>query len=109
MVPNAASLALLIDPTSPNLAKAQSSDLQTAAHGLGLQLHVLQASTDRDFDSAFASVARLRAGGLVISSDSLFFSQSHQLPRTLAAPSHWLKTDLQPVSCGSSETVEGAG
>jgi putative ABC transport system substrate-binding protein len=79
MVPNATSLALLINPTSPNLAKAQSSDLQTAAHGLGLQLHVLQASTDRDFDGAFASVTRLQAGGLVISSDSFFFSQSHQL------------------------------
>src|SRR3984893_5938969 len=77
--PNGTLLALLINPTSPNLAKAQSSDLQTAAHSLGLQLHVLQASTDRDFDSAFASVTRLRAGGLVISSDSFFFSQSHQL------------------------------
>jgi ABC-type uncharacterized transport system substrate-binding protein len=72
-------LALLINPTSPNLAKAQSSDLQTAAHRLGLQLHVLQASTDRDFDGAFASVTRLQAGGLVISSDSFFFSQSRQL------------------------------
>src|ERR1700731_2215300 len=79
MVPNATSLALLINPTSPNLAKAQSSNLQTAAHALGLQLHVLQASTERDFDSAFASVTRLRAGGLVISSDSFFFSQSNQL------------------------------
>jgi putative ABC transport system substrate-binding protein len=79
MVPNATSLALLINPTSPNLAKVQSSDLQTAARSLGLQLHVLQASADRDFDSVFASVTRLRAGGLVISSDSFFFSQSHQL------------------------------
>jgi putative tryptophan/tyrosine transport system substrate-binding protein len=79
MVPNANSLALLINPTSPNLAKVQSSNLQTAAHSLGLQLHVLQASTDRDFDGAFASVTRLRAGGLVISSDSFFFSQSRQL------------------------------
>jgi putative tryptophan/tyrosine transport system substrate-binding protein len=79
MVPNANSLALLINPTSPNLARVQSSNLQTAAHSLGLQLHVLQASTDRDFDGAFASVTRLRAGGLVISSDSFFFSQSRQL------------------------------
>jgi putative ABC transport system substrate-binding protein len=79
MVPNATSLALLINPTSPNLAKAQSTDLQAAAHVRGLQLHLLQASTERDFDSAFASVTRLRAGGLVISSDSFFFSQSNQL------------------------------
>jgi len=79
MVPKATSLALLINPTSPNLAKAQSSNLQTAADSLGLQLHMLEASTDRDFNTAFASVTRLRAGGLVISSDSFFFSQSHQL------------------------------
>ena len=79
MVPSATSLALLVNPTSPNLAKLQSSDLQAAAHRLGLQLHVQQASTDRDFDGAFAGVKRLRAGGLVISSDSFFFSQSHQL------------------------------
>jgi ABC-type uncharacterized transport system substrate-binding protein len=79
MVPNANSLALLINPTSPNLARVQLSNLQTAAHSLGLQLHVLQASTDQDFDGAFASVTRLRAGGLIISSDSFFFSQSRQL------------------------------
>jgi len=76
MVPNATSLALLINPTSPNLAESQSKDLQTAARSRGLRLHVLQASTDRDFDTVFASVAQLRAGGLVISSDSFFFSRS---------------------------------
>ncbi len=79
MVPNATSLALLVNPTSPNLAEAQSRDLRTAARSRGLQLHVLQASTDLEFDAAFASVARLRAGGLVISSDSFFFSRSDQL------------------------------
>ena len=60
MVPNATSLALLINPTSPNLAEAQSRDLQAAARSRGLQLHVLQASTDQDLDTAFASVVRLR-------------------------------------------------
>jgi putative ABC transport system substrate-binding protein len=84
MVPNATSLAMLINPTSPNLAAAQSRDLQAAARSRGLQLHVLHASTDGDFDPAFGSVARLRAGGLVISSDSFFFSRNAQLA-TLAA------------------------
>src|ERR1700738_508511 len=79
MVPNATSLALLINPTSPNLAEAQSRNLQAAARSRGLQLHVLEASTDRDFDTVFASVSQLRAGGLVISSDSFFFSRSDQL------------------------------
>ena len=84
MVPNATSLALLINPTSPNLAETQSRDLQTAARSRGLQLHVLRASSDPEFETAFVSVARLRAAGLVISSDSFFFSRSNQLA-TLAA------------------------
>jgi putative tryptophan/tyrosine transport system substrate-binding protein len=79
MVPNATSLALLINPTSPNLAEVQTKDLQAAARSGGLQLHVLQASNDRDFDDVFSSVSRLRAGGLVISSDSFFFSRSKEL------------------------------
>ena len=81
MVPSASSLALLINPTSTNLAEAQSRDLQAAARSRGLQLHVLQASTDREFETAFASVARLSASGVVISSDSFFFSRSAQLAK----------------------------
>src|SRR5215471_14149074 len=61
MVPAADSFALLVNPTSPNLAEAQARDLQTAARTLGLQIHVLHASTDHDFDSVFASLAQLRA------------------------------------------------
>ena len=79
MVPNATSLALLINPTSPNLAETQSRDLQAAARSRGLQLHVLRASTEQEFDTVFASVSQLRAGGLVIGSDSFFFSRSDQL------------------------------
>src|SRR4249919_1039476 len=51
MVPNATSLALLINPTSPNLAQTQSRDLQAAARSRGLQLHVLRASTEQEFDT----------------------------------------------------------
>jgi putative ABC transport system substrate-binding protein len=79
MVPKATSLALLINPTSPNLAEAQSRDLQATASRRGLQLHLLRASTDKDFDTAFASIAQLGASGLVISSDSFFFRSTPQL------------------------------
>ena len=61
------------------LAKAQANDLQAAARALGLQLHVLQASTDSDFDAVFANLNQLKAGGLVISSDSFFFIRSERL------------------------------
>jgi putative ABC transport system substrate-binding protein len=81
MVQKAISIALLINPTSPNLAEAQSSALQVAARSRGLQLHVLQASTGEEFEIAFLSLARLGASGLVISSDSFFFSRSAQLAK----------------------------
>jgi putative tryptophan/tyrosine transport system substrate-binding protein len=71
--------ALLINPTSPALAEIQSRDLQAAARNLGLQVHLLEASTDRDFDTAFARLVQLRSGGLVISSDSYFYTRSEQL------------------------------
>src|SRR2546423_11945045 len=79
MVPTATSFALLIIPTSPALAEIQSRVLQTAARTLGLQIHLLDAATNRDLDAVFASLAQLRAGGLVISSDSFFFTRSEQL------------------------------
>jgi ABC-type uncharacterized transport system substrate-binding protein len=81
MVSKVTSLALLVNPTSPNLAEVQSRDLQVAARSRGLQLHVLQASSDQDFETAFASLVRLGASGLVISSDSFFFSRSAQLAK----------------------------
>jgi putative ABC transport system substrate-binding protein len=79
MVPTAKVIAALVNPTSPNLAEIQSRDLQAAAGVFGLQLHVLQASTDGDFNSAFARARDLGAQGLVITSDSFFFSRSEQL------------------------------
>jgi putative ABC transport system substrate-binding protein len=78
LVPAAAVIALLVNPTNPN-GETISSDAQAAARTLGLQLHVLHASTEREFDSVFASLAQLRAGGLVISTDPFFTTQSKQL------------------------------
>ena len=79
MLPTAKIIAALVNPTSPNLAEIQSRDLQAAAGVFGLQLHVLQASTDGDFNGAFARARDLGAQGLVITSDSFFFSRSEQL------------------------------
>ena len=79
VVPMATIVALLVNPTSTNLAESAVTELQAAARTLGLQLHVLHASTKRDFDMAFASLAQLRAGGLVITADAFFTSQMEQL------------------------------
>jgi len=72
LVPTATTVALLVNPTNPIIAETLSRDVQTAARTLGLQLHVLNASTERDFDTAFATLTQLRASALVIGPDSFF-------------------------------------
>jgi putative ABC transport system substrate-binding protein len=79
LVPTATTIALLVNPTNRTLAEALSRDMQPAADKLGLKLQVLNASTDRDFDTAFATLARQRAGALMIGADIFFISRSQQL------------------------------
>jgi putative ABC transport system substrate-binding protein len=79
MVPAATTMALLVNPTSPALSEPTTRDLQAAARVLGLNIHVLHASTERDFDRVFATIAQLRAGALVIGADVLFTGQAKEL------------------------------
>lgn len=79
LVPAAAIIALLVNPADPVRAETTSKELQAAARTLGLQLHVLQASTDRDFDTVFSRLVELRAGGLVIGGEPFFNSRSERL------------------------------
>jgi len=78
VVPRATIMALLVNPTNPNV-ETQSRNLQVAALKLGLQAHVVNASTERDFDAVFAKLHELRAGALMISQDPFFNVQSGQL------------------------------
>jgi len=78
LVPTAPIIAVLVNPTNPN-TETQLRDLQAAARTLGVQLHVLHASTERDFAAVFTTLAQMRAGGLVISTDGLFTSRSEQI------------------------------
>jgi putative ABC transport system substrate-binding protein len=79
LVPAANVFALLVNPTNTTLAESNTRDLQGAARTLGLQLQVLHASTERDFDTVFATLTQLRAGGLVIGNDAFFNSHIEQL------------------------------
>jgi putative ABC transport system substrate-binding protein len=79
LLPTASVMALLVYPANPALAEANTKELQAAARTLGLELHVLNASTERDFDGVFAKLIQLRAGGLVIGNDPFFTSRSEQL------------------------------
>ncbi len=78
LVPTAAMVAVVVNPTSPT-ANSQLSNLHTAADRLDLQLHVLHASTEQEFDTVFASLPQLRAGGLVFTSDPFFANRSQRL------------------------------
>jgi putative tryptophan/tyrosine transport system substrate-binding protein len=78
LVPATTTIALLVNPTNPN-AETLSRDLQAAARTLGLQLHILHASTNSEIDEAFGSLAKLQAGGLVIGPDPFFNTRKDQL------------------------------
>ena len=77
-VPTAIIMAELANPANPN-AGAISRETQAAAHSLGLQFHVLYASTEPEVEGAFASLRQLRAGGLVIDPDPFFNARSELL------------------------------
>jgi putative tryptophan/tyrosine transport system substrate-binding protein len=77
-VPKAATIAALLNPTNPG-AERLSEDLQAAARMLGIQLHILHASAENDFDAVFADLSRLRIGGLVIGADALFNNHVEQV------------------------------
>ena len=78
LIPAATLIAALINPAHPN-ADAQSAAMQAAARTLGLELHLLHASTEGDFDTVFATLLQLRAGGLVILTDPFFNTRIEQL------------------------------
>ena len=79
LVPTATVIPLLVNPTNTALTEIVLRASQAAAQTLGLKLHVLNASSERDFDEVFAQVVQLRAGGLVIASDTVFTSRHEQL------------------------------
>jgi putative tryptophan/tyrosine transport system substrate-binding protein len=78
LIPAATIIALLVNPTNP-ATETDTRRTQEAARPLGLQLHVLHASTERDFDTVFASLVQVRAGALMIAADNFFNSRSEQL------------------------------
>ena len=84
LVPGAISFALLVNPASPTRAETVAREAETAARTLGLQLHVLNASSDSELDTVFASIQPRGVGGLVIGADAFFAGRTKQLG-TLAA------------------------
>jgi putative ABC transport system substrate-binding protein len=78
MVPSAAAIGMLVNPNFPD-AEAQSRDAREAARLLGLQLDILNASSEGDLDTAFATFIKRQVGALLVGNDSFFISRRELL------------------------------
>src|SRR5260370_968814 len=78
LVPNAAVIGMLVNPNYPD-AESQWKDVKEAARIFGQQVHVVNASTESDFHRAFAVLVQLKAGALLVGTDTFFLSRRAQL------------------------------
>jgi putative ABC transport system substrate-binding protein len=79
LLPAASTMALLVNPNNPAIAETEQRNLEAPARSLGLQLAVVHAGSEQDFDKVFASLVELRAGALLVGSDPFFLGQSPRL------------------------------
>jgi len=102
LLPTAEVMALLVNPADRALAQAQAREVLSAARNRKLELHVLNARSESDFDAVFADIKRLRVGGLVIGAGSIFISGRKKLADLTirhAVPAIYLYRDF-PVAGG---------
>ena len=78
LLPSATRIAALISPSGPS-SEATLRDIEPAAHALGLRVQVLNASTPREIDAAFATLVRERLDALFLAADPFFTSRRVQL------------------------------
>ena len=78
LVPQAAAISVLINPENPN-AETERRQAQAAARALGVEVHILSATKENEFDSAFVTLVQQRPSALLVSFDGFFLSQRAQL------------------------------
>jgi putative tryptophan/tyrosine transport system substrate-binding protein len=105
LVPKAARVGVLVNPANASITEATLRDIPEAARAIGLQLQVLNASTSREIDAAFATLVRERADALFVTTDALFISRRVQLA-TLAARHAGSRDLFLSRGCGSRWTDE---
>ena len=81
LVPAARVIALLINPADSTLSDAQMGEVLAAARTFGMELPVLKAASEREFDGVFRSLMELRAEGLVVAVSGLFTTHAEQFAR----------------------------
>jgi ABC-type uncharacterized transport system substrate-binding protein len=102
LVPGAARVAVLVNPTNAANTETTLRDVELAARTIGLQIQVLNASTSREIDAAFAALARERPDALLVGSDTLFTTRRVQM--SLQAMRHAI-----PATYSLREAVEAGG
>jgi putative ABC transport system substrate-binding protein len=102
LVPTATRVAVLVNPANPPTAESTARDVQGAADGIGIQIQILNASTIREIDAAYASLVRERADALLVAGDGFFNSRRVQL--AMLAVRHAV-----PATYSSREYAEAGG
>jgi putative ABC transport system substrate-binding protein len=101
LVPNANIIAVLLNPKNA-IIELEKNEMQEAARALGLQLVILQASTEREIDGSFANLVQQRAGALLVSGDVLFNDRREQIAELAAR-------HAVPTSCADRQEVVAGG
>ena len=102
LVPGAANVAALLNPSDATRAEALLNDLQAAARTIGVQLQIHNASTSGEIDAAFAALVREHAGALFVSPDAFFNTRRVQL--AIMAAHHSI-----PTASSVREYVDAGG
>ena len=102
LVPKAVRIAVLVNPANTPSAEAALRDIPEAARAMGLQIQVLNASTSREIEAAFATLVRDRADALFVAPDTFFISRRVQF--TTLAARHGI-----PAAYSTREEVEAGG
>ena len=92
LLPSTSTIALLVNPSNPNVVDAPETE--AAANAIGRRLEVLKASTERDLEAAFTTMVRRQAGALIVMPDPLFFVRRAQL---IALAARYAVPTLYPI------------
>jgi len=118
LVPKAVRVAVLVNPANTQVTENTLREIPEAARGLGLQTQVINASTSREIDAAFASVVRERADALFVAADGFFISRGvqfatlatrHAIPATYGGRAHVEAGGLMSYSTDTLERYHQAG
>jgi putative tryptophan/tyrosine transport system substrate-binding protein len=101
-VPRTARVAVLVEPANVRITEGTVRDVEAAARAMGLQIRVLNASTSREIDTAFATLASERLDALFVGSSSFFSTRRIQL-------AHWATHHRVPATYSARQYVEVGG